>query len=81
MKEYSAGVDVASEGLKAAKAEVKAEVTGNIEKKMHAALDAALVTLKAEGSSAGGVGQLKKEFEELRSAIKRNAMWLLQGPA
>eukprot|EP00775_Hariotina_reticulata_P002960 gene2960-3245_t len=81
MKEQAAGSNVAAEGLKAAKAEVKADVTGNIEKKMHAALDAALVTLKSEGSSGGGVGQLKKEFEELRAAIKRNAMWLLQGPA
>lgn len=64
----------------------KREVTSSLEKKMHAALDAALETLRAEAKQAAGnataaeVGSLKKEFEEMRGAIKRNAMWLLQAP-
>jgi hypothetical protein len=81
---------------------------------MHAALDAALVTLKTEAAetakkaaaaaqaaqlaAAGGggaaaaagsgsgpaevaaaVGDLRRDFDDMRGAIKRNAQWLLQG--
>jgi Tfp pilus assembly protein PilV len=65
---------------KAAKAEatgMKAEVTAALEKKMHAALDASLVTLRKEAGSQA-VAPLRKEFDELRDAIKRNAQWMLQ---
>lgn len=64
----------------------KREVTMSLEKKMHAALDAALETLRAEAKGTAGsgggaeMGTLKKEFEEMRAAIKRNAQWLLQAP-
>ncbi|WIA38870.1 hypothetical protein OEZ86_002146 [Tetradesmus obliquus] len=91
-------------------ASTKKEMTSGLEKKMHAALDAALVTLKTEaaetakraaaahaaqlaaaggGSAAAGgsaevaaaVGELQRDFEDMRGAIKRNAQWLLQAPA
>jgi hypothetical protein len=93
-------------------ASTKREVTTGLEKKMHAALDAALVTLKTEaaetakkaaaaqaaqlaaagggsgGAAAGGpaevaaaVGDLRRDFEDMRGAIKRNAQWLLQAPS
>lgn len=64
----------------------KRDITSNLEKKMHAALDAALQTLRAETRQGGGakaaaeVGALRTEFEEMRGAIKRNALWLLQAP-
>jgi hypothetical protein len=93
-------------------ASTKREVTTGLEKKMHAALDAALVTLKTEAAetakkaaaaqaaqlaaagggdaaaAAGGsgsaevaaaVGELRRDFDDMRGAIKRNAQWLLQG--
>lgn len=65
---------------KAAKAEatgMKVDVTAALEKKMHAALDASLVTLRKEAGSQA-VAPLRKEFDELRDAIKRNAQWMLQ---
>jgi len=77
----AAGSATAAEAsAKAAKAEatnMKAEVTLALEKKMHAALDASLVTLRKEAGSQA-VAPLRKEFEDLRDAIKRNAQWMLQ---
>lgn len=88
-------------------ANTKREVTVGLEKKMHAALDAALVTLRSEaaetaktaaaaaaerkaaalqqgatgeGGQGAVVGELRREFDDMRAAIKRNAQWLLQAP-
>ena len=33
------------------------------------------------GQAAGQVAPLRREFEDLRGAIRRNALWLLQAPA
>jgi hypothetical protein len=74
------GATAAEASAKAAKAEatsMKVEVTAALEKKMHAALDASLVTLRKEAGSQA-VAPLRKEFDELRDAIKRNAQWMLQ---
>ncbi len=77
----------AAQDLAAAKASVKSEVVDALEKKMHAALDAALATIRKEAGQAAGAGGgkelsgLRHDFDEMRNAIKRNAMWLLQAPA
>ena len=71
------------------------KVTADLEKKVHAMLDMALMTLKGEvvkelaaggGAGVGGDGvdqveALVLEFHELRDAIRRNTVWLLQTPA
>lgn len=67
------------QAVAAVKQQVKAEVVEALEKKLHSALDAALITIKKE--AMGDVTPLRRDFDELRSAIKRNAMWMLQTPA
>lgn len=69
--------EASSKAATAAATGMKAEVTVALEKKMHTALDLSLKTLRSEvGEQA--VKPLKKEFDELRDAIKRNAQWMLQ---
>lgn len=76
-KAAAAAADGSAKAAKAEATGMKAEVTAALEKKMHSALDASLVTLRKEAGSQA-VAPLRKEFDDLRDAIKRNAQWMLQ---
>lgn len=74
----AAAAEAAAAAAKAEGVGMRADVTTAIEKKMHNALDLSLVTLRTEAANQA-VAPLRKEFNDLRAAIQRNAQWLLQG--